>query len=108
MLIAPYIALLMHTYFLAATAEQIFYAVSTSSYFKNFLDLLWQQIFCKQDPLRGGRDELLEDIISVIHAGDAVALAKDATAPQARRLVPEWQLKLAHRISPFWENRQNI
>ncbi|KAG6536901.1 probable isoprenylcysteine alpha-carbonyl methylesterase ICME isoform X2 [Zingiber officinale] len=54
-----------------------------------------------QDPLRGGRDELLEDIISVIHAGDAVALAKHATAPQARRLVPEWQLKLAHEISPF-------
>ncbi|WOK98668.1 putative isoprenylcysteine alpha-carbonyl methylesterase ICME [Canna indica] len=54
-----------------------------------------------QDPLRGGRDELLEEIIAVIHAGDDVALASDATAPEARRLVPEWQLKLAREISPF-------
>uniref|UniRef100_A0A804ITP8 protein-S-isoprenylcysteine alpha-carbonyl methylesterase n=1 Tax=Musa acuminata subsp. malaccensis TaxID=214687 RepID=A0A804ITP8_MUSAM len=54
-----------------------------------------------QDPLRGGRDDLLEDVVAVIHAGDAVALAKDTTAPKARRLVPEWQLKLAREISPF-------
>lgn len=59
------------------------------------------KIIHQQDPLRGGRDDLLEDIVSVIHAGDEVALAKDATASEARRLVPEWQLKLAREISPF-------
>ncbi|XP_038983002.1 probable isoprenylcysteine alpha-carbonyl methylesterase ICMEL1 [Phoenix dactylifera] len=51
-----------------------------------------------QDPLRGGRDELLEDIVAVIYADDAVALANDGTA---RRLVPECMLKLACKISPF-------
>lgn len=54
-----------------------------------------------QDPLRGGRDELLEDIVAVIYADDAVALAKDSIAPLARRLVPECMLKLARQISPF-------
>ncbi|KAJ6792736.1 putative isoprenylcysteine alpha-carbonyl methylesterase ICMEL1 [Iris pallida] len=54
-----------------------------------------------QDPLRGGRDELLENIIQVIHAGDEVALAKDAVAPPARRLVPEFMLQLARKMSPF-------
>ncbi|GLJ12500.1 hypothetical protein SUGI_0192200 [Cryptomeria japonica] len=54
-----------------------------------------------QDPMRGGKDELLEDILSVIHAGDPVALANDAIAPPRRRLVPEILLKLAHKVSPF-------
>ncbi|XP_068642177.1 isoprenylcysteine alpha-carbonyl methylesterase ICME-like isoform X2 [Aristolochia californica] len=56
---------------------------------------------CLQDPLRGGRDELVEDIVAVIHAGDTVALAKDAEATHRRRLVPEYMLKLAHNVSPF-------
>ncbi|KAI0488545.1 hypothetical protein KFK09_028381 [Dendrobium nobile] len=54
-----------------------------------------------QDPLRGGRDELLEDIVSFIHAGDAASLAKNAVAPPARRLVPELMLQLARKVSPF-------
>ncbi|KAI3844934.1 hypothetical protein MKX03_019309 [Papaver bracteatum] len=54
-----------------------------------------------QDPMRGGKDELFEDILSYIHAGDSVALAKDAVAPPRRRLVPEFMLKLAHKVSPF-------
>ncbi|KAL6615665.1 hypothetical protein ACP70R_037935 [Stipagrostis hirtigluma subsp. patula] len=54
-----------------------------------------------QDPLRGGRDPLVEDLLSVIHADDAIARQKIALAPTPRRLVFEWQLKLAHRISPF-------
>ncbi|OVA05059.1 Alpha/beta hydrolase fold-3 [Macleaya cordata] len=54
-----------------------------------------------QDPMRGGKDELLEDILSYIHAGDTSALAKDAVAPPRRRLVPEFMLKLAHKVSPF-------
>ncbi|KAG1342737.1 hypothetical protein COCNU_05G009660 [Cocos nucifera] len=55
-----------------------------------------------QDPLRGGRDELLEDIVAVVHADDTVALADDdGTSPAARRLVPECMLQLAHKISPF-------
>ena len=54
-----------------------------------------------QDPLRGGRDELFEHMLAVIHAGDKAALAKDAIAPPMRRLVPEILLKLAREISPF-------
>ncbi|KAL5202517.1 hypothetical protein ABZP36_013469 [Zizania latifolia] len=54
-----------------------------------------------QDPLRGGKDQLVEDVISVIHADDAVAREKDALAPIPERLVAEWQIKLARQISPF-------
>ncbi|ONK81352.1 uncharacterized protein A4U43_C01F28140 [Asparagus officinalis] len=54
-----------------------------------------------QDPLRGGRDELMEYIVAFIYAGDAISSAKDAVAPPARRLVPEFMLQLARRISPF-------
>lgn len=51
--------------------------------------------------MRGGRDVLLEDIVSFIHAGDAASLSKDAVAPPARRLVPELMLQLARKVSPF-------
>jgi len=54
-----------------------------------------------QDPLRGGKDKLLQDILSVIHAGDPLAQADDAAAPPRRRLVPEILLKLARKVSPF-------
>ncbi|XP_068335522.1 probable isoprenylcysteine alpha-carbonyl methylesterase ICMEL2 [Pyrus communis] len=54
-----------------------------------------------QDPLRGGKDELFDQLVSVIHAGDTEALEKDAIAPPRRRLVPELLLKLARCISPF-------
>ncbi|GAB2299904.1 hypothetical protein Dimus_033953 [Dionaea muscipula] len=54
-----------------------------------------------QDPLRGGKDQLFENVITVIHAGDEEALAKDAIAPPRRRLVPEILLMLAREISPF-------
>nr|CAD1831229.1 unnamed protein product [Ananas comosus var. bracteatus] len=57
-----------------------------------------------QDPLRGGRDELLEDIVAMINSDDddASTRANDVIAGSpARRLVPEFMLKLARRISPF-------
>ncbi|KMT18486.1 hypothetical protein BVRB_2g026280 [Beta vulgaris subsp. vulgaris] len=54
-----------------------------------------------QDPLRGGKDKLFEHMVSVIHADDHEALAKDAMAPPMRRFVPEILLKLAGHISPF-------
>ncbi|CAM8886002.1 unnamed protein product [Rhodiola kirilowii] len=54
-----------------------------------------------QDPMRGGRDELFEDLVSYIHRDDPEALAADAVAPPRRRLVPEFMLKLAHIVSPF-------
>ncbi|KAJ8622999.1 hypothetical protein MRB53_031528, partial [Persea americana] len=56
-----------------------------------------------QDPLRGGRDDLLEDIIAFIQAGDAGALPNDENATPRRRLVPEFMLKLAHKMEdiPF-------
>ncbi|XP_022777016.1 probable isoprenylcysteine alpha-carbonyl methylesterase ICMEL1 isoform X2 [Durio zibethinus] len=54
-----------------------------------------------QDPMRGGTDEMFEDLVAIIHAEDEDALAKDAVAPPRRRLVPEFMLKLAHNVSPF-------
>uniref|UniRef100_A0A5B6ZS24 protein-S-isoprenylcysteine alpha-carbonyl methylesterase n=1 Tax=Davidia involucrata TaxID=16924 RepID=A0A5B6ZS24_DAVIN len=54
-----------------------------------------------QDPMRGGKDEMFEDLVAIIHAGDLEALAKDAMAPPRKRLVPEFMLKLAHNVSPF-------
>ncbi|KAK8550078.1 hypothetical protein V6N13_055633 [Hibiscus sabdariffa] len=51
-----------------------------------------------QDPMRGGRDEMFEDVVAIIHGGDEEALAKDAVAPPRRRLVPEFMLKLAHNM----------
>lgn len=53
-----------------------------------------------QDPLRGGRDPLVEDVFSVIYADDATR-QNAASAPTPRRLVFEWQLQLARWISPF-------
>ncbi|WRX20127.1 hypothetical protein QQP08_012614 [Theobroma cacao] len=54
-----------------------------------------------QDPLRGGKDDLFDHLVAVIHAGDEEALAKDALAPPRKRLVPEILLSLARQISPF-------
>ncbi|KGN52032.1 isoprenylcysteine alpha-carbonyl methylesterase ICME isoform X1 [Cucumis sativus] len=54
-----------------------------------------------QDPLRGGRDQMFEDLVGIIHANDAEALAKDAVAPPRRRFVPEIMLMLARSVSPF-------
>ncbi|TVU20219.1 hypothetical protein EJB05_36418, partial [Eragrostis curvula] len=53
------------------------------------------------DPLRGGKDQLVDDVVSVIHADDALAREKDASTPVPERLVYEWQIKLARQISPF-------
>lgn len=54
-----------------------------------------------QDPLRGGRDELVENIVTVIFAGDPLSNTGDVVSTPARRLVPEFMLQLARRISPF-------
>lgn len=54
-----------------------------------------------QDPMRGGKDKMFEDLVAIIHASDAAAIAKDAVAPPRRRLVPEFMLQLARRVSPF-------
>ncbi|CAN6215686.1 unnamed protein product [Urochloa humidicola] len=54
-----------------------------------------------QDPLRGGRDQMLEEIASVIHSQDLDTSADRLAVPVARRLVPEFMLKLAGRVSPF-------
>ncbi|KAM1214606.1 hypothetical protein ACFX2I_011115 [Malus domestica] len=74
---------------LGVTAESILYEGKTHT------DLFLQ------DPMRGGRDDMFEDLVAIIHEGDLEALAKDAVAPPRRRLVPECMLKLAHRVSPF-------
>jgi hypothetical protein len=46
---------------------------------------------------------LLDTVVAVIHEDDAGAGedAIDVEAPIARRLVPEWMLTLASRVSPF-------
>lgn len=55
-----------------------------------------------QDPLRGGRDKMLEEIVAVIHNDDPDASApQHLVVPVARRLVPEFMLMLAGRVSPF-------
>ncbi|CAN0870425.1 Probable isoprenylcysteine alpha-carbonyl methylesterase ICMEL1 [Linum grandiflorum] len=54
-----------------------------------------------QDPMRGGKDQMFEDLVSIIHSGDAEAEAKDKVAPPRRRLVPEFLLQLARKVSPF-------
>ncbi|KAE8023032.1 hypothetical protein FH972_008784 [Carpinus fangiana] len=54
-----------------------------------------------QDPMRGCGDQMFEDLVANIHAGDMEALTKDAEAPPRRRLVPEFMLQLARRVSPF-------
>ncbi|TKY58518.1 isoprenylcysteine alpha-carbonyl methylesterase ICMEL1 [Spatholobus suberectus] len=54
-----------------------------------------------QDPMRGGKDDMFEDLVAYIHSGDADSRARDAMAPPRRRLVPECMLKLAHSVSPF-------
>ncbi|PIA39508.1 hypothetical protein AQUCO_02600158v1 [Aquilegia coerulea] len=54
-----------------------------------------------QDSLRGGTDELVKDVVSLIHAGDEVALAKAMVPSTRRRLVPEFMILLARKISPF-------
>ncbi|GAB4828937.1 Probable isoprenylcysteine alpha-carbonyl methylesterase icmel1 [Ancistrocladus abbreviatus] len=54
-----------------------------------------------QDPMRGGQDDMFEDVVAIIHAGDEEALSKDAVAPPRKRLVPEFMLKWARAVSPF-------
>eukprot|EP00250_Pteridium_aquilinum_P019121 c24305_g1_i2 orf=280-1779(+) len=54
-----------------------------------------------QDPMRGGQDALLEDILAVVHAGDKEAQVKDTLSQPRRRLVPELLLQLARSVSPF-------
>lgn len=51
--------------------------------------------------MRGGRDDMLEDLVNYIYATDPEALAKNAEAPPRRRMVPECMLKLARSVSPF-------
>ncbi|KAL2629958.1 hypothetical protein R1flu_014644 [Riccia fluitans] len=54
-----------------------------------------------QDPMRGGHDVLFEDVLGIVHADDEEAKAKDSQAPLRPRLVPEFLLQLARRVSPF-------
>ncbi|KAJ9554171.1 hypothetical protein OSB04_018216 [Centaurea solstitialis] len=53
-----------------------------------------------QDPMRGD-DELFDDLVAIVHEGDEEAQRKQVKAPHRRRLVPEFMLKLAAKISPF-------
>ncbi|XP_065880186.1 probable isoprenylcysteine alpha-carbonyl methylesterase ICMEL1 isoform X2 [Euphorbia lathyris] len=54
-----------------------------------------------QDPMRGGKDQMFEDLVAVVHADDLEAQAKDAVAPPRKRLVPECMIQVARKVSPF-------
>lgn len=58
-------------------------------------------IYGLQDPMRGGEDDMFRDLVAYIHADDAEALARDEVAPPRKRLVPEFMIQLARRVSPF-------
>lgn len=52
--------------------------------------------------MRGGKDELLADILGIVHANDEEARAEAIkNAHLRRRLVPEFLLQLARTVSPF-------
>ncbi|KAF9596171.1 hypothetical protein IFM89_007489 [Coptis chinensis] len=54
------------------------------------------------DPLRGGTDDLVKDLIAFIHIGDQVALAKGAVViTPRRRMVPEFMVKYATGFAAF-------
>ncbi|MCD9559311.1 putative isoprenylcysteine alpha-carbonyl methylesterase icmel1 [Datura stramonium] len=52
-----------------------------------------------QDPMRGGINDMLEDLVSIIHGEDSETIK--GNAPPRKRLVPEFMLKLACTVSPF-------
>ncbi|KAI4368979.1 hypothetical protein MLD38_017476 [Melastoma candidum] len=52
-----------------------------------------------QDPMRGGRDDMLEDLVGYMHACDPEALVMDARSPPRRRMVPEFMLRLARAVA---------
>ncbi|KZV15094.1 protein GAMETE EXPRESSED 3 [Dorcoceras hygrometricum] len=54
-----------------------------------------------QDPLRGGKDELFDYILTFIHADDKEALANDAMAPPRRRFVYLVAENRVLKIHPF-------
>jgi prenylcysteine alpha-carboxyl methylesterase len=58
-------------------------------------------ILHRKDPLRGGKDKMLEEIVATIHNDDPGLVGEDLAVPVARRLVPEFMLMLAGRVSPF-------
>ncbi|MCL7040487.1 hypothetical protein MKW94_028405 [Papaver nudicaule] len=54
-----------------------------------------------QDPLRGGTDQLLKDICTYIRRSEGTASANEEVMLPRRRLVPEFMIQLARKISPF-------
>ncbi|KAH0675449.1 hypothetical protein KY285_023250 [Solanum tuberosum] len=52
-----------------------------------------------QDPMRGGIDDMLDDLITLIH-GDSSETIRANSTPR-KRLVPEFMLKMARSVSPF-------
>ncbi|CAN4124719.1 unnamed protein product [Withania somnifera] len=52
-----------------------------------------------QDPMRGGMDDLLDDLITMILGDDSETIRANSTP--TKRLVPEFMLKMARSVSPF-------
>jgi len=51
--------------------------------------------------MRGGKIDMLADILAVVHADDEEERAEDAIAMMHPRMVPECLLQLARWVSPF-------
>jgi hypothetical protein len=65
-------------------------------------NFLYDEVFLTfQDQMYGGRDELLADILSIVHVDNEQAKAEGAVAMMFWCLVPEILLQLAHKVSPF-------
>ncbi|KAH0668527.1 hypothetical protein KY289_023020 [Solanum tuberosum] len=52
-----------------------------------------------QDPMRGGIDDMLDDLITLIHGDSSESIRANSTP--RKRLVPEFMLKMARSVSPF-------
>ncbi|KAM3328287.1 hypothetical protein P3S68_032979 [Capsicum galapagoense] len=52
-----------------------------------------------QDPMRGGIDDMLDDLITMIHGDNSETIRANSTP--RKRLVPEFMLKMARSVSPF-------
>lgn len=105
-------ALLPHIYLLHGTAdysipsdasksfEQVLKSVGIHVTLRLYEGKTHTDLFI-QDPMRGDYDVVLVDILTVLHAGDTEAQAKDSFEKPRRRLVPEFLIQLARRVSPF-------
>jgi prenylcysteine alpha-carboxyl methylesterase len=54
--------------------------------------------------MRGGKDFLWDDLVGLLYADDEEQKKLHLNAPLRRRLVPEFLLRWAHNVSPFYNS----